>query len=55
MTQTLFDIVIGIFLFESLFLLILGTLYLIEQAILEMFGYDIFKVIKERMKKYDNK
>ena len=55
MTQTLFDIVIGIFLFESLFLLILGTLYVIENIIIELFDYDILKGIKERMKNNGNK
>ena len=55
MNQTLFNLLCTIILFEGLIVVILGTLYVIENIIIELFDYDILKGIKERMKDNGNK
>ena len=55
MNQTLFNLLCTIILFEGLIVVILGTLYVIENVIIELFDYDILKGIKERIRNHGNK
>lgn len=55
MTQTIFNILCTIILFQGLIVFILGTLYIINTFITELFDYDVLKWIKERMKDNGNK
>lgn len=55
MNQTLFNLLCTIILFQGLIVFILGTFYVINVFIYELFEYDILKRIKERIRNHGNK
>ena len=55
MTQTIFNILITIILFLALIVFILGTLFIIQTLMIELFDYDVLKWIKERIRNHGNK